>query len=85
MDGSIVLKNCLVRFMKILECSEPKLPVLMRITFAGRHGIILCYYINPREGNVERRVTCDEMCVSIIPVLDLTLMGEQGVNIPSGC
>ena len=70
----------------MLECSEIKVPVWKRIAFAGRHGIILCYYINPQEGSRERRVTLrDETCVSIVPVLDLTLMSEQGVNVQSGC
>ena len=69
-DGGFWTVNCLVRFVKMLECPKTKLPEYMRFAFAGRHRIILFYYINPREGGVERQVTCDEMCVSIVLVLD---------------
>ena len=33
--------NCLVRFMKVLEYSQMKLLVWTRITFAGKHRIVL--------------------------------------------
>ena len=70
----------------MLERSQMKLTVWTRIAFAGRHGIVLCYYICYYiEGGVERWVTRDEMCVLIVPVLDLTLMSERGVNVQSGC
>ena len=71
--------------MKVLEHSQTKLPLWTRIAFAGRHGIVLCYYINLREGGVERWLACDEPRASFVPVLDLTLMSERGVKVQSGC
>ena len=63
-----------MRFVRILECSEMKVPVQTRIAFAGRHGIILLW---------ATWATCDETCVSIVPLHDLTVMSERGVNVQS--